>query len=223
MSIGFSKNVAFGLMAATSGRASGKGVCELTLSVMSARGVAFRGVGMGRGDDGNGDAFGVSNCVFSDGSFSGYSGSGAGVGSVIVGASDTVEAIDSRVFLFARTLCRPAFLRGDGFFVGDGGGSDAGGLNICDGSTDSLIRVRRLVDLGGAGVKSSSPLIARLASSSSDSSTIFLREAAARRDGREGDTADIVGGGGGVSGRDVVGDVDVCDLYGRVNKAKDRK
>jgi hypothetical protein len=199
MSMGFSKTVAFGLIAATSGRVSGMGVCELTLSVISANGVAFRGVGVGRGDEGKGDGFGVSSCVFSDGSFSVYSGSGVGVGSVIDGASDTVDAIDSRVFLFARTLCRPARLRGDGFFEGEEGGSEAGGVNICDGSTDSLIRVRRLVDLGGAGVKSSSPLTARLASlslSSSDSSTIFLREAAARRDGRDGDEADIAGGVG---------------------------
>jgi hypothetical protein len=199
MSMGFSKKVAFGLMAATSTRFSGTGVCSLiALSVISASGVEFRCAC--RGDAGEGEGLGVFIWVFSDGSFSFSldSGSGdsdgCGVGSAMEGASDMVDAIDSLVFLFARTLSRTLFrgarLRGDGFFVGDDGGSDAGGLNICDGSTDSLILVRRRVDLGGAGVNSSSLLRTLLASSSSDSSIIFFREAA-RRDGRDGDAADM--------------------------------
>jgi hypothetical protein len=190
-------------MAATSGRfPATTGVCAFALSVMSASGVECRevgvGVGVALGEAGNGAGFGVSSCVISDGSFSvfSFSVSGSveclGVGSAIEGASDTVEAIDALVFLFALTLGRPARLRGDAFLVGEGGGSDAGGVKSCDASTDSLIRVRRLVDLGGAGVNSSSSLMILLTSSSSDSSTIFLLEAVARRDGRDGDAADIV-------------------------------
>jgi hypothetical protein len=135
MSIGFSKNVAFGLIVATSGRLSGAGVRSLTaLSVMSANGVAFRCEGVAWGDEGGSEGLGVAIWVVSIGSFSVFSGSGEadGFGVGRGGASDILGASDTRLFLFARTLCLPAGarFRGDAFFVGEGGGSDAGGLNM---------------------------------------------------------------------------------------------
>jgi hypothetical protein len=127
-----------------------------------------------------------------------------------------VGAIDIRLFLFARTLCLPLVVRflGDAFFTGEAGSlepmfSDAS--KISDGSIDSLARVRRIlvpvrgvggsstvlrrearVVRAGAGVNSSSLslFVSGVWSSSSDSSIIFLLEAALL-EGRVGDAVDI--------------------------------
>lgn len=163
------------------------------------------------------------------GSFSAFSSSGSGeaeglgvgsTGAKNEGASSAIMGtLDILLFLmFARTLCLGALFFGGAFFVGDAGAaasSSSVGENICDGSTDSLALVRRVllvagvnmevsfagfrlvvrVVLAGAGVNSSS-LSSSWAgrSSSSESSTIFLREAAARRDGRVGDALDMMCG-----------------------------
>lgn len=163
------------------------------------------------------------------GSFSVFSSSGSGEaegfgvgssGAKNEGASSAMlGALDILLFLmFARTLCRGARFFGGAFFVGDTGAeasSSSIGVNICDGSTDSLALVRRVllvagvnievsfavlrlvvrVVLAGAGVNSSS-LSSSWAgcSSSSTSSTILLLEAAVRRDGRVGDALDMICG-----------------------------
>lgn len=188
------------------------------LSVISPKGVASRFEGEDRADVGETGNFESISIKVSEGSFSVFSGSGDsegfGVGSV--GASSAiVVAVDILLFLiFARTLCRGARFLGDAFLVGDVGAEGSSlptGAKICEGSTDSLILVLRVlvVDLGvivssatfrlgarvvlaGAGVNSSS--LSSLfpgRSSSSDSSTTFRREAAARREGRVGDAADM--------------------------------
>jgi hypothetical protein len=204
----------------TSGRFSaGISVCSLiVLSVMSARGVASRFEGEARADVGESGGFESISIEFSVGSFSVFSGSGDsegfGVGSE--GASSAIlGALDILLFLIlARTLCLGARFFGEAFFVGDAGAegsSVSAGLKICEGSTDSLILVRRVlvvllgvmvsstvfrlvvrVVLTGAGVNSSSrSSLLTGCSSSSDSSTIFRREAAARREGRVGDALDM--------------------------------
>lgn len=189
------------------------------LSVISAKGVASRFEGEARadiGETGNVESISIEVSV---GSFSVFSGSGDsdgfGVGSKGT-SSAIVVALDTLLFLiFARTLCRGARFRGDAFFVGDVGAEGSSlpaGANICEGSTDSLILVRRVlvvvfgvivssacfrlevrVVLAGAGVNSSSlSSLLPCCSSSSDSSTTFRREAAALREGRVGDAADMV-------------------------------
>ena len=124
-------------------------------------------------------------------------------------------AIDMRVLRLARMLCLPTLLRGDAFFTGEAGSSGAtfsDASKISDGSIDSLARVLRVLPpvLGvggsstvfrleprvvraGAGVNSSSLSLfaGGVTSSSSDSSMIFFR-AAARRDGRVGEAADML-------------------------------
>lgn len=198
---------------------------------MSARGVASRFEGVARGDEGGSTGF-VSITIGSSvivGSFSVFSSSGSGdaegfgvgsTGAKNEGApSATLGALDILLFLmFARTLCLGALFFGGAFFVGDAGAaasSSSVGVNICDGSTDSLALVRRVllvagvnsevsfavfrlavrVVLAGAGVKSSS-LSSFWAgcSSSSESSTIFLLDAAALREGRVGDALDMICG-----------------------------
>jgi hypothetical protein len=189
------------------------------LSVISAKGVASRFEGEARADVGESGGL-ESICIeVSDGSFSVFSGLGdsEGFGVGREGASSAMlVAVDILLFLMlARTLCRGARFRGDAFFVGEvgaEGSSVSAGLNICEGSTDSLILVRRVlvavlgvivssavfrlevrVVLAGAGVNSSSlSSLLAVCSSSSDSSTTFRREAAARREGRVGDAADMV-------------------------------
>lgn len=197
--------------------------------MISAKGVASRLEGVARGDEGGRTGF-VSMTVESSvivGSFSVFSSSGSGeaedfgvgsTGAKNEGASSAMlGAFDILLFLmFARTLCLGALFFGGPFFVGDAGAaasSSSVGVNICDGSTDSLALVRRVllvagvnnevsfaffrlvvrVVLVGAGVNSSS-LSSFWAgcSSSSESSTIFLLEAAARREGRVGDALDMI-------------------------------
>lgn len=122
--------------------------------------------------------------------------------------------------LLFRTFLATAALRrfGDDFFVGESGSSStlSGGLKICEGSTDSVARVclRAAVRLrgvvaspavfrlgdrivfAGAGVKSSSSsgawLVIVFSMSELSSSTMTLRRAATRRDGRSGDAFDMV-------------------------------
>lgn len=159
---------------------------------MSAKGVVCRGVGSGDSD-----------------------GCGVGSGGCSSGASGAIETLLLRAALASFTDRR----FGAAFFVGDNGSpaSLCGGLKICEGSTDSLARVRLTVlvlgvaavlaavlrrgdarVLFGAGVNSSSSLsscfrlIVLLSTSelSSSSTTTFLLEAA-RRDGRSGDAVDI--------------------------------
>src|ERR1700712_4918117 len=169
MSIGFSSFVFLASTIAISGFATA-GCSLIACSVISPNGVEIRGrvgeMGAGVGEapivvSGSGEA------------------DGSGVGRATV-ASDGSSAIDARAFLFARTPTRPpvARFRGDAFLTGDDdseGATLSGGLNIWDGSTASLARVRRarvavcgvegtstvlrLVDcrvLRGAGGKSSS-------------------------------------------------------------------
>ena len=146
-------------------------------------------------------------------------GCGVGSGGWISGTSGAMEM---REALLLRAVRAAAALRrfGGDFFVGESGSSTtlSGGLKICEGSTDSPVRVRRpaaarlrgvvaspavfrrgdLVVLAAAGVNSSSSSSSclRLTTvfSTSDplsSSTTTFRRLAALLEGRSGEAVDI--------------------------------
>lgn len=182
---------------------SALGVLSLSaVSVISASGVACLACTGGACECGSGEA------------------DGCGVGSAIDDSSGTssVIAMDALLLRAARTPFADRLFGGDAALLGEVGSTTlSGGLNICDGSTDSLKRAFRvrpvvrgvagssvvflregaLVVLAGAGVNSSSFSSGRrlmiVLSSSSDSSTT-LRRVAIRREGRTGDSVDIVRG-----------------------------
>lgn len=204
MSIGFSKWVMLVSTFCTccwEEEDCGRGVCSFMLvSVISARGVAFLALGSGEAV-------------------------GSGVGRIweaVRSGASSVTDTETRLFLAARTVLTLRRFGGEAAFVGDGASSMStsismtlsGGLNICDGSTDSDARVRRVrvavrgvavtsftilrrvVFCTGAGVFSSSSfsswtLWLMLLWSSSSESTTCLRREAMRLEGRTGDSADI--------------------------------
>lgn len=130
---------------------------------------------------------------------------------------ETVTA-DTLLLRDARTPFADRRFEGEDALVGEEGSRLlAGGLNICEGSTDSLVlpwrvcargvvfasMVTRLVVRRGRTDSrvNSSPLSSALdmvcrrlitVSSSSESSSTILRRGARCRDGRDGDSADIV-------------------------------
>lgn len=147
---------------------------------------------------------------------------GCGVGSAggSSGASVAIEMFETLLFLAVLAAAALRRLGGD-FLVGDNGSSTtlSGGLKICEGSTDSLALFCRRAAVRLLGVVASPAVFllgdrvlfagAGVKSSSSSSSPVWLttlfsmselpsswmtgrRRAAARREGRSGDAADIV-------------------------------
>jgi hypothetical protein len=155
---------------------------------MSPSGVAFRWVTRGEvGDAG----LSVPSEPISDGAFSVSSGSGdtegCGVGSEDDSSSAigfVVGATDIRLFLFARTLCRPLVVRflGEDFLMGEAGSvgstfSDAS--KISGGSIDSVARVLRVrVPVFGVGGSSTvfllEPRVARAGAGVKSSLSLFV-------------------------------------------------
>lgn len=154
--MGFSITVVLASTIVTSGFAIG--TCSLiAFSVISANGVEYRDT---EGDGAAGGAIGLGDTPTV------ASGSGDTVGSGVGNATEASvasSATDIRAFRFARTPTLPPVVRflGEAFLTGDGGSEGAllsGGLNIWDGSTESLARARR-VRVAVRGVEATSAVL----------------------------------------------------------------